>query len=154
MSRIHNVPSGICLQENCWELSVYATHLGCCAAVFSYFDTRTADMPRVAPNAGIWFIINIPRFAFLSTYCLRLGFCSESWRQYFSLVLFLRLFFWISLLSLLMHQGLRPKLFIGVNGHPSLWGSAVQASLVHLLRYSTNSAWNVLPDLLKNSQSC
>lgn len=62
-----------------------------CAAVLSSLDVRTSSMPKVSLNACIRFIADVPRYALVSTYRLRLGFLSSNNRRfYLALVLFFK----------------------------------------------------------------
>lgn len=73
-------------------MSLCATHLDYCAAVYSSLDSRASAMFRVALNACIRFIDNIPRFSSVSTYRARLGFLTtDNRRLYIALVLFFKI---------------------------------------------------------------
>lgn len=138
------------------ERSLCATHLDYCAAVFSFLDVRTSSMPKVAMNACISFIINIPRYASVTTYQMRLGFLScKNQRLYFALVLFYK----VGIMKFppqLVHSMALQLETLHRRGRSSKsfrfrLPKFRHKSFAHLC--SSVSAWNKLPESIKSSES-
>lgn len=134
------------------------THLDYCSAVLPFADVRTSARCQVALNACVRFIVNVPKFANVSPFRLKLGFMSAANRRlYFSLIVMFKLVVAQFPPILLDTVSLIPHSFNRV-------GRSVKSIRFILPRnnlsctsrtfsYGVVKAWNNLPDHIKSSPS-